>query len=713
MSLNTHYQHPLIAISENTSSPDDLFSALINNHHLGFAELTTDGILIAFNQVFCTWTGLDSDDRSSSIHYCLPGIGKFLKKFQQQRRSTPQFELISFPLKRRGLEEALQFEGIMLKKVDFQGSHRIYLFCWMKQGISTIRTPQQDEALQNLLTSVPIGVISINSDWECEFVNQEFCVLTEHSEHQLLGRGWTSVFEKQNERLHELVSALLQKGAAQSEISVKIPGHKVRSLELDFRAYLDNNGSLSHAVGALVDVTERVERQNHIHRLANYDSVTGLHNRLSMQHQLERYLEVAQKLHQKVQVLFIDLDGFKTINDLYGHPVGDQLLKQVAQRILTQVRNTDIVARIGGDEFVILMPGNINDDVVDSIAKKLIDGIGEKFQIDEILIHVTCSIGVACYHGELDETNCEAQLLMDELLKQADIALYAAKQQGKNIYNRFSESQSDKITSMYQILQRLPEAVNDKRFYMNYQPIVSAATGELISVEALIRWKDDVLGPVRPDLFIDVAEAHGKIIEVQRCMVEQVGKNIHAFDCSLPDNITPLRVAINLSGLQLCDHDYLLSFLDHFRSLGIDSHRITLEITENMLIEDRPEILGQLEELIEMGFKLALDDFGTGYSSLSYLARFPIDYVKLDKSFVNRMEKDDRQGSLVDGVIKLSHSLGKKVIAEGVETRQQLSLLKTMDCDLIQGYLIAKPLSLTDLILWVNQQHGKQNKSTS
>lgn len=675
-------------------------SSILQNGKIGIVIFNSTADILFTNETFQQWIGfIPSDNVETQV--IAQKLTPIIQLFTERNQTLHQLEIANLEIHRKGMHHPLTIQGVVFGLHTHKINRQFCMIGWLNSLLDSEVSNARQIALANLVSSVPIGVISINQNWECEFVNNEFCILTERTEQQLLGRGWTQVFENNNERLQELVQSLLDESVARCEISLTLPGKSTCTLELDIRAYIDQQGKLTHAVGALIDVSERVERQNHIHRLANFDPITGLHNRLSMQHQLERYIDVAQKLFQKVQLMFIDLDGFKTVNDLYGHPVGDELLKQVADRISATIRSSDVVARVGGDEFVILIPGDVNEDVVNSIAHKLISKLSQKYNVNDLKIHITSSIGIACFTGDEESISLSSHEVVDKLMKEADIALYAAKQQGKNNFKRYDQSHSDRVTSIFKISQKLPEAITKNRFYMNYQPIIDCKTNKTIAIEALIRWNDDELGEVRPDVFVNFAESHGKILELQDCMIRKVSqdiKNLYSSNLQVPP------VTVNLSGIQLTESESLFDFLGILNDYELRNKDITLEITESVLIEDHKNVLPHLIKIKDLGFNLALDDFGTGYSSLSYLTKFPIDYIKLDKFFVDTIEDDEQQLNLVAGVIALSHSLGKKVVAEGIESQQQLELLNKVNCNFAQGYFISRPIPLSSLVQWINDE---------
>ncbi len=675
------------------------------DHHagLGILLVSADGTIIFINNSLSCWLGLTEVYQPQDLKYLNAALYKRCFSQKKMDSGKNQFEFFDFKLNRKGLTEEIDCE-ILKIPIAHKPNNDYLIFCWFKPQIAIDdSTNIQNKILKSLISRAPIGILSIDLDWQCQFANEEMSQLTCLSREELYGRGWISLFSDNSDLLQQMINSLLSSGYAKVELELTQPSFGRRILELDVRGEIDENGGLEHAVCAFIDVTERVERQQEIHNLANFDSVTGLSNRLSLKHQLTRYMALAKKLKQKVQLMFIDLDGFKTINDLYGHGIGDQVLVQVAQRLTRQVRQTDVVARFGGDEFVILMPGEVPDQVVDKIGCTLNKVLRHIYVINDIAVHLTASIGIASFIGDEKSGNMQTDLLVDELLKQADLAMYQAKHKGKNLCLRYDTVHGHEITLAYSIGQLLPSAISKQQIQFYYQPIVDNNSNKLIGVEALLRWHDENQGWINPEKAINVAEANGMIISLQNFMLAQVIKDFTEIMQLTKSAYPKLRLSINICALQLMERSHCQYIWEQFERSGIESSQVTIELTENTLIENSTEVYGNLQFLREKGFIIALDDFGTGYSSLSYLTQFPIDIVKLDKTFILSMQKTQQQIALVSGCIKLIHSLSKQVVAEGVESKDDLQLLQSMKCDYVQGYYYSKALALTALGEWIVQ----------
>ena len=697
----------------NSDAAERFLSGLAEVADLGVLAVTANGHIQFLNEAMGRWLGWQQGDEVPRLQALQPHLYNLCFGDQPADSDAPLkgFDTFSFTLKRKGLSEGLPCEAIKLPLSLSPGVSRsdCVLLCWFRPGSPAEKPAETPEALiQALVGNAPIGIFSLDEQWECQFANLEACQLSGMTREELEGRGWTRLFAPHEEQLQTMIHDLLQSGVAHVELERTQHAAGSRVLQLDVRASTNEEGGLEHAVCALIDVTDRVERQQEIHRLANFDSVTGLQNRLAMKHQLERYLAMAKRLRQKVQVLFIDLDGFKSINDLYGHALGDQLLVQVAQRLTRQIRHSDTVARFGGDEFVVIIPGEIPDDVVNNIAEKLNAVLRHPYLVADINLHLTASIGISSFQGDERSEHVATEILRDELLKQADLAMYAAKNKGKNQYRRFNIDHGEEITLAYTIGQQLPRAIEECEIGYHYQPILDNASGRLIGVEALMRWHDEKMGWVNPEVVINVAEANGKIIELQHYMIHCVIHQFEALLQRLPASLKDLRLSINICAIQLFDFKYAEFIAESFKATRFGTSQVTLELTESTLIEDRPEVYSNLDYLKEQGFKVALDDFGTGYSSLSYLTKFPIDIVKLDKSFIWGMQDRAQQQALIDGCVTLAHSLGMQVVAEGVESAKDLHTLEQMGCDFTQGYYHSKPLDMENLYAWIDKQNSRE-----
>jgi len=424
---------------------------------------------------------------------------------------------------------------------------------------------------------------------------------------------------------------------------------------------------------------ERNQHDHHIKHMASHDVLTGLPNRLLLQDRITQALEFNQRHHGMAAVLFIDLDNFKAINDTFGHDTGDILLKSVGARLLSSIRSEDTVARQGGDEFIVVLPHFMEDSVVILVAQKILDQLSEPFQVDEHEFHVTCSIGIALYpeHGKDANT----------LLKHSDTAMYCAKTSGRNTYRYFTEGMNNQSIENHKLTSYLRTAVRNNQLSISFQAITDK-NGSLSSLEALLRWQDPELGSISPSKFIPLAEESGLILALGEWVIRSVCLQLKKWQ---NEGYDVPRIAINISAKQFQQKLFIENIQNVLTETGITAQHLILEITESMLMKDDLCVTKTLHQLSVMGFTLAIDDFGTGYSSLSYLKHYPIDILKIDRSFIKDVISDDNDAAIVTATIAMAHSLGIKVIAEGIETKEQLNFVTKKGCDLYQGFYFSKP----------------------
>ena len=451
-------------------------------------------------------------------------------------------------------------------------------------------------------------------------------------------------------------------------------------------------GKLTHYVTIFSDITERKSAEERIHYLAHHDALTALPNRFSLESRLEQACLDARRHHWDLAVLFIDLDRFKVINDTLGHNVGDQLLIEVARRLTAAVRESDTVARLGGDEFVIILPDMNSPNDAAGVAAKIIAALSEPIPIDNQQLHTSPSIGISVY--PTDGTDA------DTIMRNADTAMYHAKALGRNNFQFYAEEMNRNASERLDIESRLRHALVRKEFELHYQPQLTTKGTEVVGVEALLRWNPADGRSVTPARFIPIAEDTGMIIAIGEWVLRTACRQIKAW---LDTGIPSLRLAINVSARQLRKQDFPDIVASALSESGLPAHLLEIEITESAVMEEPEEARLILERLKEMGVTLAIDDFGTGYSSLAYLKLFPIDNLKIDRSFVTDIGRHADDAAIAISTIALAHSLGINVIAEGVETDTQLDLLRTHHCNEFQGFLFSRPLPAADALAFLQR----------
>lgn len=450
----------------------------------------------------------------------------------------------------------------------------------------------------------------------------------------------------------------------------------------------NEHGQVTHFVSVMREVTERKQVEEQLRRNAFHDSLTGLPNRLMFMERLNQVVARAKEDRRYLfAVLFLDLDRFKMINDSLGHMVGDQLLIEIARRLETCVKRTDLVARLGGDEFTILLEDIQSVAAADQVAERIHRELARSFSLNGHEVFTTVSIGIALSTTDFKHS--------EDLLRGADIAMYRAKALGKACHEVFDTEMHSHVMTLMQLENDLRRAIEREEFLVYYQPIVALTTGRVAGFEALVRWKHPEQGMISPAEFIPLAEETGLIIPIGLLVLRKACQQLGEWQRQFPQH-SPLSMSVNLSSRQFSQAGVIEAINQILQETGVSPASLKLEITETAIMENTESAMERLSQLKTMGVQLSVDDFGTGYSSLGYLYRFPMDILKIDRSFISRVDTDGEKLELVRTIITLAWNLGMEVIAEGVETTTQLAQLKMLKCEYGQGYLFAKPLSPED-----------------
>ena len=451
--------------------------------------------------------------------------------------------------------------------------------------------------------------------------------------------------------------------------------------------------SFSHSLSLVLDNAREMEEiksaQERLDYMAHYDALTGLPNRTLFTDRLKQALAYAQRNDLMLAVLFIDLDNFKVVNDTLGHMVGDKLLSQVASELAACIREVDTVARLGGDEFTVLLT-NINElSDITQVAQKILNTVAKPFMLDGNELFISASIGISVYPDD-DKS-------MDNLIRNADTALYHAKAHGKNTFHFYTSEMNERVQKRAQYEKRLRHAIKNHEFYLNYQPQVEIGTGRIIGVEALLRWNDEDGIPIPPGEFIHIAEETGLIVPVgEWVLYAACAQNVQWQQ----QGMAPIRMAVNVSANQFRRDDFVQTVKNALHKTGLEPRLLELEITESILVNHEEGVVSTMNELNSMGVSFSIDDFGTGYSSLSYLKRFPVSTLKIDISFIRHITTNQDDAAIALAITSMAHSLRLNVVAEGVETSEQLAVIREHGCDNVQGFLIAKPMLPTDFLSW-------------
>ncbi|NPT34447.1 sensor domain-containing protein [Paraburkholderia xenovorans] len=521
-----------------------------------------------------------------------------------------------------------------------------------------------------------------------EYVNPAFMRITGYDAAEAIGHDCRLL--QRDDRDQEGVALIRQALAANREVSAVVRNYRKDGAlfwnQLFIAPVPDQDGVITHHIGVINDVTDLMRYQEQLEYQANYDSLTRLPNRNLLRDRLQHALIVAQRHHKGVAVVFIDLDGFKNVNDSLGHSVGDRLLSVVAERLARCTRTSDTVARHGGDEFVIVMTDTVDEKSLIAWMERVRVSISEPVWLDGTELYVGCSMGASLFpqDGEDAET----------LMKKADLAMYRAKDMGRNTFQFYQPEMNASAGTRLNLERRLRRALRDNQFLLHYQPQVDIVSGQIVGTEALVRWRDPEVGLVPPSSFIPVAEESGLIGPLSEWVLREACRQNKAWQ---DEGLPPARVSVNLSARVFQQRDIAKLVTQVLDETGLEPQYLELELTESTIMRNAEEAVSMLNELHALGIGLAIDDFGTGYSSLSYLKRFPVDRLKIDRSFVSDIGISGDDETITSAIIALAHSLKLQVIAEGVETSAQLDFLKERACDEMQGFYFAKPLS-TDAI---------------
>jgi diguanylate cyclase (GGDEF)-like protein/PAS domain S-box-containing protein len=528
------------------------------------------------------------------------------------------------------------------------------------------------------------------------YVNPAFERITGYTETETIGRNCRFLHDQERDQpgIHQL------RHAVNTGQEARVLLHNFRKdgspfwNELLVAPVRTEDGSISHYVGVQNDVTEQKRADESLLHLATHDSLTGLPNRILLRDRISQSINQSQRTGRQLAVLFIDVDRFKIINDSLGHLVGDMMIAAVGNRLRNSVRMVDTVARVGGDEFVVVLTDIHRDADIIQILPNLSKTIADPITVDEHTLHVTASMGISVYPRDGRD--------LTTLLKHADIAMYQAKEAGRNTFRFYTSDMNANAVDRLHLEIDLRKAIGRNELLVHYQPQVEFDSGRIIAAEALARWQHPQKGLIPPGDFIPLAEESGMIVPIGEWVLREVCAQIKVWRKA--GAVHP-KVAINLSPSQFHQANLVEMFEQALKDFEIPADALELEITEGTLMHNPAEAATVLHALNQMGFKLAVDDFGTGYSSLAYLKRFPLHALKIDRSFIQDIETNRDSAAIAAAVISLAHNLGLKVVAEGVEDVNQMERLHGLECDFAQGYLYGRPMPAEELLAFIAQPH--------
>lgn len=534
-----------------------------------------------------------------------------------------------------------------------------------------------------IFDSTSEGVMVIGLDKTIVNVNQAYTYITGYEKFESISRPPHFLFsgEYDDHFYTEIWNEVVNKGVWQGEIRNRRKGGQLYPEWLTLSVVRNSSGRITHYVGIFSDISKLKKSQEQLEFIAHHDDLTKLPNRLLFNARLEHAIKRAKRNRQLIAVMFLDLDRFKQVNDSLGHSAGDRLLVEVANRLTGQLREGDTVARLGGDEFTLLIEALDSPMHAARLAQKINAALVKPFQFSEQDYFISGSIGISFYPKDGED--------IDTLLMAADAAMYQAKNKGKNGYQFYTQQMTHKAFEQLKLESQLRKALDGQEFSLYFQPQVSIESESVIGVEALLRWNHPSDGVVLPGNFIGVAEENGLIVPIGEWVVFEACRQATQW---LAEGVEFGKVSVNISELQLQRSDIVKTVKKALKATGLPANLLELELTESVFMSDPDRSIEILTALRELGVHLAVDDFGTGYSSLAYLKRLPIQKLKIDQSFIRDLPNDDNDAAIARAVITLAHSLRISVIAEGVETSEQLAFLKLESCDEAQGFLYSRPV---------------------
>ena len=594
---------------------------------------------------------------------------------------TPKLNIIEPMVMEDGATTWLETSKVPLQDA---GGETIGVLGVFRDITERMRTEEKLRQAATVFENTMEGVVITNPDGDIVAVNPAFTNITGYSEAEVLGKNpRVRRSERHGKSYYQAMWASIQEtGSWRGEIWNRRKTGEVYPEWLSINTVWDETGKITNYVAVFADISQMKRSEAELDHLAHHDPLTELPNRLLLNARLEYAIQRAHRENSSLAVLFLDLDRFKTVNDSLGHPVGDQLLKSVAALLGACVRSEDTVARLGGDEFVILLEGVGDSGAAADIAEKILNALNKRYDLNGQAVFVSASIGISIYPADgRDGTT---------LLKNADAALYRSKEEGRNTFRFYSAELTRVAHDRLNLESELRRAIEQKEFVLYYQPQVDVSSGAIVGAEALVRWQHPQFGIISPLRFIPLAEETGLILQLGDWVLNAACEQLQTW---LDSGLPPITLAVNLSPRQFQHRDLVNQLRTVLDATGLPPRLLELELTEGAIMERGEAAVATLQELKDLGLRLSIDDFGTGYSSLAYLRRFPIDTLKIDRSFMRDIPRDTGAMEIASTIIVMAHNLHMRVLAEGVETREQLAFLQRNGCDSYQGFLSSRPVT--------------------
>ena len=666
-----------------------LSSLVFDNANDAIAITDSGNRFVRVNQSFCELTGYSEDEV----------LGQKPSILRSDRQAQPFYEIMWESLSSQGrwigeLWNQKKDGSIFAARLSITAIRNEYNIVrnYIAIAVDITFSKQAEQKLRELSQAVeqsPASVIICNVSGNITYVNQKFCDVTGYPREEVTGKNPRFLRSEHtpDDLYRELWQALTSGKEWRGEMKNRKKNGELFWEYSSFSPLKNSEGATTHYLAIKEDITIRKDYEERLIKQANFDSLTGLPNRLLAMDRLSQAIGRAHHSGKRVAVMFVDLDHFKKVNDTLGHVIGDKLLKQAGARLMAGVREVDTVARLGGDEFMIILADiNVPADA-EAVAEKVLAVCGSTFSIDQHELQLSASVGIAIYPD--DDTDPHL------LVRNADLAMYRSKDEGRGAFHFFTAAMDARAHENMVIESELRRALERNEFSVHYQPLVEIASNRIVGAEALIRWRSSKFGDISPAKFIPIAENCGLIVPIGEWVLCKACCDATQWQ---KESTVPLVVAVNVSTRQIERSGFLGVVKDALHTTGLAPHCLKLEITEGVLLRESAEIRKTIEDVCALGVRLSIDDFGTGYSSLSYLRRFPFDTLKVDRSFVQDLPHSPEAVNLVQAIVAMAHGLRMTVIGEGVETPAQKEFLQAIGCEISQGWLTGKPMPAAEFL---------------
>ncbi len=678
----------VFSIMRSLEKSEGKFKRIVENLHEGIWVIDRYYILQFVNQAMANMLGYEVEDMLGNSVFDFVDV-KYKPQIKKQIKARKAGSYGSYEvdvIHKNGSNVLIQIESAPL--FDEQGQ-----FTGVVDGVKDLSDVKKQQLKLKMLSSAVEQsnsmVLITDKDACIEYANPKLYEVTKYTREEL-DKTPANIFkmpDSNSEAITHLWEQINRGQEWQGEIQLRKKSGEAIWVLMSISPVIDDQGEITHFVSVFEDVSQLKEAHLRMEELAYVDSLTGLANRVLFRDRLEQALKSLMRTGSSAALLYLDLDEFKRINDSLGHDVGDAVLMKVAQTLRSCVRFQDTVARMGGDEFVILLTDVEGMEGASAVARKILLKMSNPINLLKNEILITPSIGITL--APVDSLNA------DILLKNADMAMYKAKSSGRNNYQFFTEEMNAQVVDNLNIENDLRSALDQDQLYMKYQPKCDIKTKQLIGVEALLRWDHPTKGEMSPEYFIPIAETAGLMIKLGNWVLKTACREIKALESM---GMADINLAVNLSTRQFRDPELIAHIQNALNETGFKAIKLELEITETTLMDQIDHAIELLDQIKALGISLTIDDFGTGYSSLNYLKRLPIDTLKIDKAFITGIPDDKDDMEISSAVIAMAHKLGIKVVAEGVSTKAHWEFLEKNNCDIAQGYLMGKPMLTDELI---------------